>query len=67
LTTQAHQAVTMDRSRSDVYQRTIDEQNHKIEKYQAKLRGHCLYVIKLFRRCCNSCIIMFMCMFLSLK
>jgi len=30
----------MDRSRSDVYQRTIDEQNQKLEKYQAKLRGY---------------------------
>lgn len=29
----------MERSRSDVYQRTIDEQNQKLEKYQAKLRG----------------------------
>jgi len=29
----------MERSRSDVYQRTIDEQNQKLEKYQTKLRG----------------------------
>jgi len=26
-------------TRSDVYQRTIEEQNQKLEKYQAKLRG----------------------------
>ena len=32
----------MERSRSDVYQRTIDEQNQKIEKYQTKLRGYWL-------------------------
>ena len=37
---------TMDRSRNDVYQRTIDEQNQKLEKYQAKLRGYCNHSLK---------------------
>lgn len=39
----------MERSRSDVYQRTIDEQNQKIEKYQTKLRGDLFMLYRSFQ------------------
>jgi len=48
----------MERSRSDVYQRTIDEQNQKLEKYQTKLRGYYLHSY-VFKNCLITVLIWF--------